>query len=227
MLGAMNPEGNRMPVKFDRFRLRFAMVSGLCVALPAAAIVSAPAPSTAQESSASAAHSNQPMKLLKLSVSGNGRVPTADIDSAMTVRVGQKVTRADLQANLNAIVDVYRKANVGARCRLRLTIPRPGQASVAYMIEEQAAPVARASAVLRLDRVTFEGNKQIKSNIIGSAITLKPGDAVDDAEVRASQQAIMALYKKAGIGVKITPGASYPQPNHAIVDYRIEEQAGG
>jgi outer membrane protein assembly factor BamA len=108
-----------------------------------------------------------------------------------------------------------------------MTIPRPGQVTVAYVIEEQAAPPAQGPAVLRVDRVTFEGNKRVKSDAIQSAITLRPGDVVDDAKVGANMQAIMALYKKAGVGVKITPGASYPQPNHAVVDYRIEEKSAG
>src|ERR1700712_5063008 len=111
MLGAMNLEGSGMSVKLDRLLIRSAMASGLSLSLSlplatvagvsTAMVVSATAPSLAEETASAAAHSNQPMKLLKLSVSGNQRVPAADIDSAITVRVGQKVTRADLQATLN------------------------------------------------------------------------------------------------------------------------------
>ena len=210
-----------MSVKSDHLFVRLALASGLALAaMPALHLVT---PAMAQASGN--ASTGKGMKLLKITVTGNHRVPTADITSAMTVHVGQTVRKADLQANLDAILDVYRHANVGAGFRQKMTIPRPGQVLVAYMIEEQAAPPAQAAAVLRADRVTFEGNKQITSDAIQSAITLKPGEPVDEARVSANMQAIMALYKKANIGVQITPSATYPQPNHAVVDYRIQEKA--
>ncbi len=209
-----------MSAKPDRLPVRIALAAGLALAMmPAPCFV---APASAQAPAASA---GKGMKLLKVTVTGNKRVPTADIVSAMTISVGQTVRKADLQANLNAILDVYRHANVGANFKQKMTIPRPGQVLVAYMIEEQAAPPAQAAAVLRTDKVTFEGNRQITSDAIQSAITLKPGDPVDEARVSANMQAIMALYKKANVGVQITPSATYPQPNHAIVDYRIQEKA--
>ena len=196
--------------------VRIALISGLALATLPALIH--PAPASAQTS-------GKGMKLLKLSVTGNKQVPTAALDSAMTISVGQKVTRADLAANLNAIIDVYRKANVGAGFRQKMTIPHPGQVLVEYMIEEQAAPPPQAPTVLRADKVTFEGNKQVTSDAISSVITIKPGAPVDTAMISSSMQAIMALYKKANVGVQITPSFSYPQPHHAIVDYRIEEKA--
>ncbi len=196
--------------------VRIALASGLALASVPALIC--PPPAAAQTV-------GKGMKLLKLSVTGNKQVPTASIDSAMTISVGQKVTRADLAANLNAIIDVYRRANVGAGFKQKMTIPRPGQVLVEYMIEEQAAPPAQAPAVLRADKVTFEGNKQVKSDAIASVITIQPGAKLDEAMVSSNMQAILALYKKANVGVEITPSASYPQPNHAIVDYRIQEKA--
>ena len=205
-----------MSVKPDR-PVRAALACALLLAAAPACIVAAPVRAETP--------AGKGMKLLKLTVTGNSRVPTADLEQAMTVHVGDKVTRADLAANMNAIVDVYRKANVGAGFKQRMTIPRPGQVLVAYMIQEQAAPPPQAAAVLRVDRVTFEGNKQVSSDKIASAITLRPGDAVNEARVSSNMQAILALYKKANVGVQITPGASYPQPNHAVVDYRIEEKA--
>ena len=215
-----------MSVKLDRPRHRAAVVCGLSLSL-AGMLVSAGAPALAQSRAADAGDTQKGrgMKLLKVSVTGNQRVSTAAIESAMTISVGQRVTRADLAANLSAIVDVYRKANVGAGFKQKMTIPHPGQVLVAYSIEEQAAPSAQAPAVLHVDRVTFEGNKQIQTDTIQSAITLKPGDPVDSAKVSANMQAILALYKKAGVGVQITPSATYPQANHAVVDYRIEEKA--
>lgn len=209
-----------MSVKPDRRFVRLALASGL--ALTTLATLHSGTSASAQ--APSAVSTGKGMKLLKITVTGNRRVPTADIMSAMTMSVGQTVRRADLQANLNAILDVYRRDNVGAGFRQKMTIPRPGQVLVTYMIEEQAAPPPQAATVLRTDRVTFEGNKQIKSDAIQSAITLKPGEPVDEARVSANMQAILALYKKAGIGVQITPSATYPQPNHAIVDYRIQEK---
>ena len=210
-----------MSVKSDRLLVRVVLASALT-------LVAQPALQTGMAASAQAqgaASTGKGMKLLKITVTGNHRVSTADISSAMTISVGQTVRRADLQSNLNAILDVYRKANVGASFKQKMTIPRPGQVLVAYMIEEQAAPPAQAAAVLRADRVTFEGNKQITSGAIQSVITIKPGDPVDEARVSTNMQAIMALYKKANIGVQITPGATYPQPNHAVIDYRIQEKA--
>ncbi len=219
-----------MSLKFDHTR-RVAIACGLSLAAAAVLMPATGRPALAQGSSAADAASTgeaqkgHGMKLLKVSVTGNQRVSTAAIESAMTISVGQRVTRADLAANLNAIVDVYRKANVGAGFKQRMTIPHPGQVLVAYMIDEQAAPSPQAAAVLRVDRVTFEGNKQVHSDAIQSAITLKPGDTVDTAKVSANMQAILALYKKAGVGAQITPSATYPQPNHAVVDYKIEEKA--
>jgi outer membrane protein assembly factor BamA len=208
-----------MSVKPDRPIIRMALASGLSLA----SLCAFNPGSTAQAQGTAPA--GKGMKLLKLTVTGNKRVPTADITSAMTLGVGQKVTKADLAANLNAIVDVYRRANVGAGFKQKMTIPHPGQVLIAYIIEEQVAPPPQAAAVLRVDRVAIEGNKQIKSEAIQSAITLKPGDPLDEAKVSANMQAILALYKKAGIGVQITPSATYPQPNHAILGYRIQEKA--
>ncbi len=164
------------------------------------------------------------MKLQRIEVIGNHRVPTTDIDSAMTVHVGQKVTRADLVANENAVVDVYRHANVGASLKQRLTIQPSGAATVAYLITEQAAPAPQGPAVLRVDKVTVEGNSLITTEAIDSVITLRPGDTVDEAKVTTNMQAILALYKKKNVGAQIMPSATYPQPNHAIVDYKITEK---
>ncbi|WP_428390605.1 POTRA domain-containing protein [Lichenicoccus sp.] len=206
-----------------RVLVRVLLASSLCVAtVPGAEIGLA----TSAQAQASAA-SSRPMKLLKLTVVGNKQVPTSAIDQAMTVSVGQKVTKADLQANFQAIVGVYRHANVGASFKQRMTIPRPGLVRVEYMITEEAAAPPQAPAVLRLDKVTFEGNKRMSSDKIAAAIKLKPGDVVNEQNVTATAQAIVALYKKAGIGVKVTPSPSYPQPNHVILDYRIAETAGG
>ena len=218
-----------MSPRSDHPLVRLALASALALAAmpalqPATPAMAQPAGDAATDAPAV---KSKGMKLLKVSVTGNHRVPTADIAAAMTVHVGQTVKRADLQANLNAILDVYRRANVGAGFKQKMTIPRPGQVLVAYMIEEQAAPPAQAATVLRADKVTFEGNKQITSEAIQSAITLKPGEPVDEAKVSANMKAIMALYKKANIGVQITPGATYPQPNHAVVDYRIQEKPAG
>lgn len=210
-------------MQLDRLLTCIAAASGLALAVVPALIV--PVPAQAQSSAPASPSTGKGMKLLKLSVTGNQRVSTADIDSAMTVSVGQRVTRADLQANLNAIIGVYRKANVGASFKQKMTIPHPGQVLLTYMIEEQAAEAPQAAAVLRVDKVTFEGNKQIKSEAIQSVIMLRPGDPVDEKAVSANMQAILALYKKAGTGVQITPNATYPQPNHAIVDYQIVEKA--
>ncbi len=201
---------------------RMLLASGLSVAMPISFGLDVAGMAQAQAQSGS----SQGMKLLKLTVTGNRQVPTATIEQAMTVSVGQKVTRADLAANFNAIVDVYRHANVGAGFKQKMTIPRPGQVRVEYMIEEQAPLPPQAPAVLRLDQVRFEGNKKVSSDTIRSAITLKPGDVVNNDGVVASMNAILAQYKKANVGVKITPSASYPQPNHAVVDYSIVESGG-
>jgi len=210
-----------MSVKPDRLLVRLAVASVLSLGvLPGLAAITA-VPAAAQ----TGASTSKGMKLLKLTVTGNKQVPTDAIEAGMTIHVGDKVTKADVAANMNAIVDVYRKANVGAGFKQKMTIPRPGQVIVAYMIEEQAAPPPQAAAVLQLDKVTFEGNKQVKSDTIQSAITLKPGQAVDEAAVSGNMKAIMALYKKANVGVQITPSATYPQPNHAVIDYKIEEKA--
>ncbi len=196
--------------------VRVALASALAwAAVPA--LVN-PAPAWAQTA-------GQGMKLLKLSVTGNKQVSTESIDSAMTVSVGQKVTKADLAANLNAILGVYRKANVGAGFKQKMTIPRPGQVLVQYIIDEQAPLPPQAAPVLRADKATFEGNKQIKSDAIEQVITIKPGTPLDNPTVSSNMQAIMGLYKKANVGVQITPSVSYPQPNHAIVDYKIVEKA--
>ena len=209
----------------DRRRLlvRVLIVSSLCVAIVPAGAIGLATPAHAQASAAS----SRPMKLLKLTVVGNQQVPISAIDQAMTVSVGQKVTKADLQANFQAILGVYRRANVGASFKQKMTIPRPGLVRVEYLITEEAPPPPQAAAVLRLDKITFEGNKQMSSEKIAGAIKLKPGDVINDQNVTATTQAIVALYKKAGIGVKVTPSPSYPQPNHVIVDYQIVETGGG
>ena len=212
-----------MPITRDRPFIRLLTASGLALAtMPLVALE----PFTPALAASESAQSGE-MKLLKLEVVGNARVPTATIDQAMTVSVGQRVTRSELAANFKAIVDVYRRANVGASFKQRMTIPRPGQVRVEYIIDEKAPPPPQALAVLHLDKVTFEGNKQIPDAKIQAAIPLHPGDVVSNASVISTQQAILALYKKAGVGVTITPSASYPQPNHAVVNYSIKEQNGG
>ena len=218
-----NPKGRRMRLKTDRLPLRVLLSSGLCLATIPALTPALLIPTAAH----AAVDSSQSMKLLKLAVTGNKQVPTSSIEQAMTLHVGERVTRADLATNFNAVVDVYRKANVGAKFKQKMTIPRPGQVRVEYIIEEQAPLPPQAPATLRLDQVTFEGNKKIPDATIRSAIPLKPGDIVTNDKVASTLRAIVGLYKKAGIGVKVTPSASYPQPNHAVVDYKIEEQAGG
>ena len=207
----------------DRLFIRILTASSLSLAAVPALVLSTSNPVRA----ASDSSSSKPMTLLKLGVVGNKQVSTAALDQAMTVHVGQKVTRADLAANFNAVVDAYRRANVGAHFKQKMVIPHPGAVRVEYIIAEQAPPPPQAPAVLRLDKVTFEGNKRLSDQKIQSAIGLRPGEAVSNASVAATQQAIVALYKKAEIGVKVTPSATYPQPNHVVVNYRLDEQPGG
>ena len=203
----------------DRPSIRAALASGILLAALPAGLLAAPSAACAQ------AAADQGIKLLRISIVGNHRVPTADIRRALPVHAGETVSKADLLAGMNAIVDVYRKANVGASFKARMTAPHPGEAAVTYLIQEQAAPAAQAAAVLRLDKVTFEGNKKVASDAIASVLTLKPGEVVSDAAVSANRDAILALYKKKNVGAQITPEATYPQPNHVVLDYRIEEKA--
>jgi len=205
-----------LPLARAALPLARAALGGLLLLPPAGLLASAPRLALAAQPAS--------MKLVRVTVSGNHQVPTAAIRRAMTIHPGETVTRADLQANLNAIVDVYRKANVGASFKQRLTISPNGRTDVAYLIAEQAPQAAPAPAVLRVDHVTFEGNKAVSSDAIRSVITLRPGQPVSNADVAANMQAIMQLYRKKNVGVTITPNASYPAPNQAVIDYRIAEK---
>jgi outer membrane protein assembly factor BamA len=205
-----------------RARLRTLLIAGTAGLIPSMAIIaSAPMPQAH-----AAASNNSSFRLSSFTVNGNQQVPTDAITSALPYHVGDVLTRNQINAGLQKVVDVYQQKNVGANFKTRMKFLNKTVA-VELDITEQApgAPGATQVQALLLDKLVFDGNRKPSAADLTTASGLTVGQTLTSEQVNAATQKISDYYKKIGISAQIQPSADYPnKDNHVVLTYKITEQ---
>ncbi len=163
--------------------------------------------------------------LTKVTFQGNSQVSTADLQAALPIRPGQKIDHAGLQQDADAVQAVYQKHNVGTSITTRLTVLHKTRAELTYVFAEQApvAPIVRHVGVTA-DTVSVTGNSKVSTADILAAANIKPGQVVTNPEISAAQAAIVALYKKANVGVVVDANWTNLSPQHIAMVFKITEK---
>ena len=167
-----------------------------------------------------------PYTLDKVVFQGNTQVPTADLLAALPIQPGQQIDRSGLQRDADAVAALYQKRNVGANITTRMTVVRR-RADVTYILAEQApvAPIVRHVGVTA-DTVSVSGNSKVSTADILAAANIRPGQVVTNAQISAAQTAIVALYKKANVGVTVNTDWTDVSPQHVAMVFKIVEKSG-
>ncbi len=165
--------------------------------------------------------------LSRITFQGNAQVPTADLQAALPIQVGQTIDQAGLQQEADAVAAVYQKHNVGAHLGIKsTTLGR--KVTLTYTFAEQApvAPIVHHVGVTA-DTVSVTGNTKVSTADILAAANIKPGQVVTNPEISAAQAAIAALYKKANVGVAVNTDWTNTSPQHVAMVFKITEKDDG
>ncbi|MBS4074331.1 hypothetical protein KGY14_03890 [Ameyamaea chiangmaiensis] len=166
-----------------------------------------------------------PLKLNKLTVTGNAKVATSDIMAAVPFHVGDTVTQTQIMDGLHDVMAVYEKNKVNARFGQSLKFIDNKKVEVTWAVSDEQAVTNAPAQALVVEAVNFTGNKKVSSADLTAATKLRPGSEVTQDTYAADQAAIVALYKKKGVGVKVSSAAAQPHNDNRVdITYTLEEQ---
>lgn len=160
------------------------------------------APHTRQEAGGEllitfAVHKGSQYRVGSVEISGGASLPLPDLRSSLRTRVGEAYSDANLDADVTALERVYRGRGFAA-ARVQAD-PRPGAATadgaqipvaVSILITEGVRTVVGA--------VRFEGNASVSETSLRRILSLQPGAAYFDAQLRRDIDAIQLQYANLG-----------------------------
>ncbi len=151
----------------------------------------------------------QEFQVADIIVTGNQRVPAADVLNAIKIKPGQTVTAADIDA---AMADMYR-------------MERFSDIS-AEISDEAGARVLTFKVVERplVRNIRFEGNDELKTDKLNEVVTIRIPSIYDPFEVAKSVEMIKAEYTKEGYyAAQVTADSHVNPDNETLVTFRIKE----
>lgn len=184
-------------------------------ATPVVMLLAGAAPATAAPST---------WTLTKVEFVGNARVPTSELQGALPLKPGDKIDRAGVESETDAVGQVYRTHNVGVNISQRLSA-LGSRATLVYTLTEQAPAPAASPTGITADSVSVTGNTHVTTAAILAAAQITPGSVVDNGKIQAAQNAITALYKKKNIGASVATDWTIPAPQHVAMVFKITESA--
>ena len=147
--------------------------------------------------------------LTDIQVQGNQRVKTVDILNAVSVKPGQKVTPADIDAAMGDIYKMERFSDITSDVS-----GEAGASLLTFIVEER--PLVR--------NVRFEGNKKLTEEKLREVITVAVPDIYDPFEVNNSVEQIKVAYIMEGYyAAEITADSHVNEKNETLVTFRIKE----
>lgn len=78
-----------------------------------------------------------------------------------------------------------------------------------------------------IDAITFSGNTEISSAQLASAMKLKAGDRISREAMKTDLRRIVALYRKDGHNLSVSPDISHPSVGHVAITIKIDEKGTG
>jgi outer membrane protein insertion porin family len=147
--------------------------------------------------------------LADVQVKGNQRVKTDDVLKTVSIKPGQKVTPADIDAAMGDIYKMERFSDI--------TSDISGEAGafvLTFIVQER--PLVR--------NVRFEGNDKLTTEKLREVITVKVPDIYDPFEVNNSVEQIKVAYIMEGYyAAQITADSHVNEKNETLVTFRIKE----
>ena len=162
--------------------------------------------------------------LTKVDFHGNSQVPTSELEAALPFKPGDKIDRAGLQSETDAVGSVYQKHNVGVNIGQRLSALGP-KATLTFTLAEQTSVPVVTHVGITADSVSVTGNKRVSTAAILAAANIAPGSQVDNVKIQAAQNAVTALYKKKNIGASVATDWTNLAPQHVAMVFKITEVA--
>ena len=104
-----------------------------------------------------------------------------------------------------------------------MPIPRTAAAAFGASLFVAATATAAPSS-WTLQKVTFQGNRQVPTDELQAALPIQPGDKLDQSGVQSELDAISAVYSKHNVGVGISQRLS-ALGKKASITYTLTEQA--
>lgn len=74
-----------------------------------------------------------------------------------------------------------------------------------------------------IDSINFSGNSEVTTAQLAQAMALKPGDKISKEKMKSDLDHIVAVYRKAGHNLSVSPDISHPAPGHVAIEIKIDE----
>ena len=166
----------------------------------------------------------QQFKVATYEISGNASVPLADVDPLLRLRDGQAFSSTRLDADVQAIEDLYHRrgfaaARVSTAVEIVTQTPSPAQVPVAVRAVINEGPRTT------LDAVTFSGNEALAEPALRARIALRPGTPYVPGQLAVDRDAIQLVYQDLGYesaSVEAKPEFSQDD-THVAVTFVIRE----
>jgi hypothetical protein len=78
-----------------------------------------------------------------------------------------------------------------------------------------------------IDSIAYVGNSEISTATLAVGSSLKPGILVSKQLVGAEIERILAVYKKAGYDLALSPRIDHPAAGHVTIKFLIDENGKG
>jgi hypothetical protein len=78
-----------------------------------------------------------------------------------------------------------------------------------------------------IDSIAYQGNKKIATEVIAKDAAIKAGVKINKEMVGGEIQRIVALYKKSGYDLSVSPDIQHPADGHVTVTFLINEDGKG
>jgi outer membrane protein insertion porin family len=147
--------------------------------------------------------------LADVQIKGNQRVKTDDVLNAVSVKPGQKVSPADIDAAMGDIYKMERFSDITADIS-----GEAGASVLTFILQER--PLVR--------NVRFEGNDKLTTEKLREVITVKVPDIYDPFEVNNSVEQVKVAYIMEGYyAAEITADSHVNEKNETLITFRIKE----
>jgi outer membrane protein insertion porin family len=166
----------------------------------------------------------QQFKVASYEISGNASVPLSEFESSLRLRDGQAFSANRLDADVQAIEDLYHRrgfaaARVSTAVEIVTQTPPPAQVPVAVRAVISEGPGTT------LDAVTFAGNQALSEAALRDHVKLRPGAPYVPGQLAADRDALQLAYQDGGYesaSVEATTAFS-ENDTHVAVTFVIRE----
>jgi len=166
---------NKIKMVSRHMRMFQNFVRGAIVAV----LLSAGAPVLFTNSAVLGASEAQAAVVSRIVVKGNTRVDADSVRNYVTIKPGKSYTAFDVDESIRALFGTGLFADVN--------ISRQSSSLIVIVVEN---PV--------INRVSFEGNKKVKDEVLKGAVRSQPRSVLTQARVQADVQKVLEIYRRSG-----------------------------